>query len=184
MSIRKDIDKNTFVFPQKVNLLWKLKDFLEENIEEKYYLSEKGIGRLIKRNNKIIREMENPNISACIISNYYKLGARDQQYIMDDNPTIMINEGTKKGYTEATIGDSINISYPFNISKRGRVGKGISNTITTSPNMGTMELFNDGIRIRRLTPLECWRLMGFYDDDYYKAKSIGISDTQLYRQAR
>ena len=38
------------------------------------------------------------------------------------------------------------------------------------------------MRIRKLTPLECWRLMGF-DDDFYKAKNSGISDTQLYRQA-
>lgn len=39
------------------------------------------------------------------------------------------------------------------------------------------------MRIRKLTPLECWRLMGFNDDDFYKAKNAGISDTQLYRQA-
>lgn len=39
------------------------------------------------------------------------------------------------------------------------------------------------MRIRKLTPLECWRLMRFDDDDFYKAKNAGISDTQLYRQA-
>ena len=39
------------------------------------------------------------------------------------------------------------------------------------------------MKIRKLTPLECWRLMGFDDDDFYNAKSVGISDTQLYRQA-
>ena len=39
------------------------------------------------------------------------------------------------------------------------------------------------MRIRKLTPLECWRLMGFDDDHFYKAKNAGISDTQLYRQA-
>ena len=40
------------------------------------------------------------------------------------------------------------------------------------------------MKIRKLTPLECWRLMGFDDSDFYKAKSVGISDTQLYKQAR
>ena len=40
------------------------------------------------------------------------------------------------------------------------------------------------MQIRKLTPLECWRLMGFDDDDLYTAKSVGISDTQLYRQSR
>lgn len=38
------------------------------------------------------------------------------------------------------------------------------------------------IRIRKLTPLECWRLMGFTDEDYWKAASVN-SNTQLYKQA-
>lgn len=38
------------------------------------------------------------------------------------------------------------------------------------------------IRIRKLTPLECWRLMGFDDTDYEKAASVN-SNTQLYKQA-
>ena len=38
-------------------------------------------------------------------------------------------------------------------------------------------------RIRKLTPKECWRLMGFDDDDFDKAKAAGISNTQLYKQA-
>ncbi len=39
-------------------------------------------------------------------------------------------------------------------------------------------------RIRKLTPKECWRLMGFGDTDFEKAKATGNSDTQLYKQAR
>ena len=39
------------------------------------------------------------------------------------------------------------------------------------------------LRIRKLTPKECWRLMGFDDIDFEKAKNAGISDTQLYKQA-
>lgn len=38
-------------------------------------------------------------------------------------------------------------------------------------------------RVRRLTPLECWRLMGFSDNSFYKAKQSGVSNTQLYKQA-
>lgn len=38
-------------------------------------------------------------------------------------------------------------------------------------------------RIRRLTPLECFRLMGFSDADFWKAKEAGISNSQLYKQA-
>lgn len=39
------------------------------------------------------------------------------------------------------------------------------------------------LRIRKLTPLEYWRLMGFDDSDYQKVKENGMSNTQLYRQA-
>ena len=37
------------------------------------------------------------------------------------------------------------------------------------------------LKIRRLTPLECFRLQGFPDDIYYLAKKLGISDSQLYK---
>ena len=46
-----------------------------------------------------------------------------------------------------------------------------------------IEKENAPLRIRKLTPLECWRLMGFTDEDFYKAKNVGISNTQLYKQA-
>jgi DNA (cytosine-5)-methyltransferase 1 len=39
------------------------------------------------------------------------------------------------------------------------------------------------LRIRKLTPLECWRLQGFPDSAFYKAKESGVSDSQLYKQA-
>ena len=39
------------------------------------------------------------------------------------------------------------------------------------------------VRIRKLTPLECWRLMGTSDEDFHKAKAAGISDSQLYKLA-
>lgn len=39
------------------------------------------------------------------------------------------------------------------------------------------------MRIRKLTPRECWRLMGFGDEDFDKAEAIPTSDTQLYKQA-
>lgn len=42
---------------------------------------------------------------------------------------------------------------------------------------------DSGYRIRKLTPLECWRLMGFSDEDFYKAKNAGVSNSQLYKQA-
>ena len=301
ISIRKDIDNDKFTFPEKMQLQLKLKDLLEETVDEKYYLTEKGIGRLIKKNNKLIRNNNNPDVSSCIIAGYHKMDGRNNQYISEVNkpkriggiydteerkrqagsiydpnsisptlttmfpggdkqPFVLVNEGTKKGTSEAREGDSINISYPNNTKKRGRVGKEVSQTILTSPNMAVVENVNKPIclnknkkvsiqdriydfngiattvtasefrskiaerkmfnpynnkevidvaptqttscgnttssaavlisedlktylKIRKLTPLECWRLMGFDDIDFYNAKNAGISDTQLYKQA-
>lgn len=55
-------------------------------------------------------------------------------------------------------------------------------TITTHKDNSKV-LLNNPLRIRKLTPLEAWRLMGISDEDFYKAQSIGTSDSQLYKQA-
>ena len=49
ISIRNDIAKSNFCFPQPIHLMWKLKDLLEDKVEEKYYLSEKGIRKINKK---------------------------------------------------------------------------------------------------------------------------------------
>ena len=54
---------------------------------------------------------------------------------------------------------------------------------TVKENHGTVTATNYGVRIRKLTPKECWRLMGFGDEDFEKAKDAGISNSQLYKQA-
>ena len=61
---------------------------------------------------------------------------------------------------------------------------GIVGTLTTdgsSPKHNNRVIEPD-FRIRRLTPKECWRLMGFSDEDFEKAREVN-SDTQLYKQA-
>lgn len=39
------------------------------------------------------------------------------------------------------------------------------------------------MKVRKLTPLECLKIMGFDEEDYKKLKDAGISDTQIYKQA-
>ncbi|MBR1884359.1 MAG: DNA (cytosine-5-)-methyltransferase [Clostridia bacterium] len=60
---------------------------------------------------------------------------------------------------------------------------GISTCIHTQSNNLLQKIKEPSLRIRKLTPLECWRLMGFDDADFYNAQSTGISNTQLYKQA-
>ena len=85
VSIRKDIDKNNFVFPSPVELKLKLKDLLEDTVDDKFYLTENGIGRLIKKNNKLLKDCQNPNISTCLIAGYHKMSGNQNQYIAESN---------------------------------------------------------------------------------------------------
>jgi DNA (cytosine-5)-methyltransferase 1 len=96
-----------------------------------------------------------------------------------DRHGVMITEATKKGYSEAYEGDSINLAVPGSKTRRGRVGVGVANTLDTSCNQGTL---TQG-RIRRLTPRECLRLQGVPEYIIDKLINAGISDTQLYRAA-
>lgn len=85
VSIRKDIDKNNFVFPSPVELKLRLKDLLEDTVDDKFYLTENGIGRLIKKNNKLLKDCQNPNISSCLIAGYHKMSGNQNQYIAESN---------------------------------------------------------------------------------------------------
>lgn len=91
---------------------------------------------------------------------------------------LKIKEATKKGYAEACPGDSVNLTFPDSGTRRGRVGKSTAQTLTTSCNQGTVTRYG---RIRKLTPLECFRLQGFDDEMFYKAQAMN-SDNQLYKQ--
>lgn len=76
-------------------------------------------------------------------------------------------------------GDTIN---PFN--KNISSQDGICPTLTTRPEgFKTAILPFSQLRIRKLTPLECWRLMGISDEDYEKTKRASVSQSQLYKQA-
>lgn len=102
-----------------------------------------------------------------------------RQLLKIPSGVAMIPEATKKGYAIARDGDGINLSYLSSKSRRGRVGKEISQALLCNDNNGVVE---KNLRIRKLTPLECWRLMGFGDEDFYKAAKVN-SNSQLYKQA-
>ena len=262
VSIRKDIDKGNFKFPEKEELKLRLKDMLEDEVNEKYYLNEEQIKKIRTSNfmqekkriqekdysdtilardwkdPKCIRiggifDTEKTKHQAGSVYDKEKLaptldamqgGWRQPSIIEYEKEMILIKNGTKKGYIEAKRGDSVNLSYPTSNTRRGRgrVGKGVSQTLqcndtmgvvvennikvignympsnhnasrivdsngiapTVKENHGTVTATNTNIRIRKLTPKECWRLMGFFDEDFEKAANVPTSNTQLYKQAR
>lgn len=222
-----------YEFPVKEELKLKLKDMLEDEVDEKYYLSDRMTQFFIynekqqkEKGNGFRFNVTDGNVIAKTITT--RAGGRmDDNFI--GNKELYIKNATKKGYQEAYEGDSINLQRPTSTTRRGRVGKEVSQTLQTSDNMGVvlkskcrrlnslvektvfeegtvlnMDLYNqttnenisqtltdpchntqrlfDGLRIRKLTPKECWRLMGFDDEDVDKASQVN-SNTQLYKQA-
>lgn len=61
-----------------------LKDILQDNVDAKHYLSDKTMDKIKRHNNKITVDLKNPDKSGTIHAGYYKMGGRDQQYIIDD----------------------------------------------------------------------------------------------------
>lgn len=152
-----------FNFPARRPLTKRLKGVLETEVDEKYYLTD-GKARTLKFS----------DVSKTIRSS--GRGSLDKHTW--DIVKVPIKTANKTGYDLATDGDGIDLAYPDSKTRRGRVGHGVSKTLPTSDSQGVM----DGFRIRKLTPKECWRLMGFDDADFEKAEKVN-SNTQLYKQA-
>ena len=309
ISIRKDIDKGVYDFPKPFDTGIRLKDILDNNVDDKYYLSEtmikgfkkhnqnheaKGTGFLWKprdingiasklRANAALAPTDN-TINECLEIgnlNHYNYDEMNRVYSKEGccptlrtmqggdrqpriiEPIATIIEATKKGYAEVYEGDSINLEQPNSKTRRGRVGRQVAQTLTTSPQQAVVEPFivasrgrnnNDShkqaasmntkqrlepnisgatntittvqkdnyvcepaivedfyksrderfytessptlradrsglkvaeptFRIRKLTPQECWKLMGLTETDCTNARNIGVADSQLYKQA-
>lgn len=193
-----------YKFPKPVELKFKMKDLLEEKVDDKYYLSEKllkcfsdtknrnGFTRGEKFNP---RKLENCNTAFAITT---RAGARaTDNYIIQlgnlkNTESFGGNPQTGRVYSPDGISPCLNTmqggglepkilqkAHGFN---KGGIKENIVPALTKS-SWQENNFLSDNMRIRKLTPLECWRLMGFRDMDYYAAKSVGISDAQLYKQA-
>lgn len=196
------LGEETYEFPEPFPLEVKLKDILEDEVEEKYFLSTKlleGFTAHKKRHqDKGTGFQYNPreldghasclraNAALCPTDNTVivettndKVLEKQREFIEFVGKEARVREATKLGYKVAEEGDSINLEHPNSLTRRGRVGKQVAQTLTTSPQQATLINY----RIRRLTPLECWKLMGIDTEDFYKAKAVGTSDSQLYKQA-
>ena len=167
-----------YEFPKPYKLTKRLKDYLEDKVDEKYYLSDKMLNFFI--NNSIKNqekgngfrfkphEKEEANIAYAITTN---TGNR-----MDDN-FIKIPEATKQGYAEAQDGDGVYINRPH--QKRGVVQKQMIQTIKTGQDIGVV---SSDLRIRKLTPREALRLMDVAENDIDIILSE-VSNTQAYKLA-
>ncbi|MBR1653654.1 MAG: DNA (cytosine-5-)-methyltransferase [Clostridia bacterium] len=230
----------SYTFPKPIPLEKKLKDMLEDNVDEKYYISDKQI-KDIQNWNAYEKPLENmEKIDKSNISP--TLTTRTGAYAAG---MVLIKNNTKKGYLEAKDGDGVDISSRMEYH-RGTVQKGKTQTLTTmgGENNGVVvsdilkkdlcnKLIQDGLveegdvvkhsytqqildgnkkcvekndgnmitlttrgdcvgtavkdnmnnlRIRKLTPKECFRLMGVKDENFEKCAK-NQSNASLYHLA-
>lgn len=224
ISIRKDIDKHTFDFPVPFDNGLRLKDILEENVDNKYYLSDDKVEKF-KKNFNIENDVvttRNSNVSSCIRATYYKNGLRNiceniesgkgYEGVVEVSPNKPVRMGN-------VYGEQFGTGYAGNVWDKD----GVSPALMTmqgggrQPHIVTALVSNKGekfekqtdfantllardykgfgnqqmncivdvndIRIRKLTPRECYKLMGLTFKDCDNTAEIGVSNTHLYKQA-
>lgn len=164
-----------FTFPKPVELQYKVKDFLIDKADEKYYLSEKGVNFVKSRTNHEYKVQINCDIMLCQKRNqqfnwhgdFVQEDGKpvDEKYFLSEAvKKYVLSTGTKGFYSKPKT--DLEIARPLLATMASVHRAGVDNFYT----------FQD--RIRKLTPRECMRLMGFSDE--FK---IVVSDTQAYKQA-
>ena len=236
VSIRKDIDKKKFHFKPKQKLKLTLKDLLETNVDEKYYLSDEKIASIsqwkayqkplesVLGNNSIsptltARGAGEEHAGMITYSDKFDTTTNVQNLLLNKNTegvsntlttvqkdTYVLEEDTRNKKQQlcdymvendlVEPYDVINHGYTkhrFKNIKANKdivLSKNILPTLMTRPdelgvavNSNQEKIQNtSGLRIRKLTPKECWRLMGFDDKDFEKAAEV-CTEAQLYKQA-
>lgn len=181
-----DVD---FTFPSAIPLTRTMQDFLEDYTDTKYYLKEKGVKFVTSTKNKIKRYTQiNGNIALCQKANQqfnwhgdfvfeeqrndefdeftFDVSKVEEKYYLSDKIKKYVLAGGTKNFKTSKETD-LKVARPLLQTMHKMHRAGVDNYVT----------HNKG-RIRKLTPRECLRLMGFKDD--FK---IVVSDTQMYRQA-
>ncbi|MEG1089528.1 MAG: DNA (cytosine-5-)-methyltransferase [Bacteroidales bacterium] len=182
-------NKTTFEYPLPINLEYVMYDFLEDYFSDKYFLKEKGIKFVTnsKNKNKCYTQI-NGEVQLCQKRNqqfnwhgdfvfhpaaseedfdefiFEVKDVEEKYYLSDKVAKYVLSSGTK-GFKTSTKTD-LDVARPLLQSMHKMHRAGIDNYVTHKG------------RIRKLTPRECLRLMGFRDDF-----NIVVSDTSLYQQA-
>lgn len=197
ISIRNDLGQK-FVFPEKQELKLKLKDILEDNVDEKFYLSEKMVNYVLDNNEtqkgtKWEGRADNDTLNSNIAHTLSVRGAGGSQRAGVSNFIIDNFADEIKVKDVKEIVSMVSINKPKVLGgigeKKSNGGKQwyqqdriYDNNVAISIATSFNPYYKDNLRIRKLTPKECWRLMGFSDEDFEKAAKVN-SNTQLYKQA-
>ena len=266
--IKKEIDNHKFKFPKPFDNGIRLKDILEDKVDEKYYISKDKIEKFLKnfnydfnkiqlgsiennnsQTNRVYNiDKEAPTLNTCSGGNHqpkvllgvdktfnkpkvineanclttrydnsftkriskgtavlenipisvlnkgeqfdkeideaHCLKSRDYKGFDNrgSNAVIQIPQATKKGYIECEQNGVADLSYPTSTTRRGRVQDNGNTSPTLTASETNICKIESLIKIRKLTPKEYFRLMGFSDEDFAKAEKV-VSNSQLYKQA-
>lgn len=145
--IRKDVGVEEFQFPTGSESEIRFKDFLEDNVDEKFYLPEEYMTKFLEITKKK-PSCADPNKNTSI-----RLGG------------VFDEERCK--HQAGSVWDT----------------EGLCPTLDTMQGGYRQPCILDKGRLRKITPLEAWLLMGFDKEDFKKAEELGVSNSQLYKQA-
>ena len=199
IGIRKDLP-NDFVFPKEIQLELRLKDLLEESVDDKYYLSEKTT-EYVKKRIGVYTDI-NPNIARTLCAQYSQsingsfvkeeckygfytcknLGIlcnsceslENYEIVEDSELEELLECYNDKNYIQLDVNGKAQNSQQDRVYFEDK----IMGCIPASRTDSKVNIIQSNYRIRKLTVLECFRLQGF-PDDYVKP----VSSSQLYKQA-
>ena len=160
-------DFREFSFPKPMELKLRLKDMLQDN-PKSFNLIDRfnSFDKIKYLDNKICGTITQHQSRSGItngfkIQSYVSIKVDKKYYLSDKMTKFVLNTNFREARP---------------ISK-----KGISRCLKVGGDVPCFEVKRNTKKIRRLTPLECWRLQGFKDEDFFSVKDV--SDTQLYKQA-
>lgn len=187
-------------FPRGNKLSLTLKDFLECSVDKKYYLSEKAIKGFFKHTQESIKKKNGfrfeptngKGIAKAVLSkagsrpcdNYIALDEQNGYIRKDGTIGALTTDGSSPKHNNRIIEKVRIFQYAHGYLPAGEIDGNIFPTVRIS----NTDRYNNAIqvngdtRIRKLTPKECWRLMGFDDESFFKAEKV-VSNSQLYKQA-
>lgn len=162
----------------------RLKDILEDKVDDKYYLSDKGVKFVLKKLGRWTQILDGR------VGQEVKILDEQNKIIRDDYVGALTTDGSSPKHNNRVI-------EPREAEVVGGVGEKKSNNGTQyylqdriydgDIGISVCSAFNPNyvdkqFRIRKLTPRECWRLMDFTDEQFDRAQKVN-SDSQLYKQA-